>query len=84
MNKERQKLQQKVFECIDLCWEQNLEHELSLLSMVAGCLLTDDTPDDDQIISDYMADKEIEEKIRLENNLDDEGEQLGFDPDIHL
>lgn len=46
MDKDRQKLQQKVFECIDLCWEQNLEHELSLLSMVAGCLLTDDTPDE--------------------------------------
>ena len=38
MNKDKQRLLQKIYEAIHMCEEQDLHHEKSLLSMAAGCI----------------------------------------------
>ena len=38
MNKDQQRLLQKLYEALDMCKEQDLNHEKSLLSMAAGCI----------------------------------------------
>ena len=38
MNKDKQRLLQKIYEAIHMCEEQDLPHEKSLLSMAAGCI----------------------------------------------
>tara|TARA_R110002020_G_scaffold460782_1_gene679432 strand:- start:295 stop:504 length:210 start_codon:yes stop_codon:yes gene_type:complete len=65
MNKDKQRLLQKLYEALDMCNEQDLHHEHSLISMAVGC-----------IEDEHMVTPEQEEKIKLENNLDDEGEYI--------
>lgn len=38
MNKDQQRLLQKLYEALDMCKEQDLHHEYSLISMAAGCI----------------------------------------------
>ena len=45
MDKDKQRLLQKLYECMDMCNEQGLHHELSLLNMTAGCIESDLTLD---------------------------------------
>jgi len=46
MDKDKQRLLQKIYEAIHMCEEQDLPHEKSLLSMAAGCI-EDELPDSD-------------------------------------
>ena len=46
MDKDKQRLLQKIYEAIHMCEEQDLKHEQSLLGMAAGCI-EDDLPDYD-------------------------------------
>lgn len=57
MDKDKQRLLQKLYEALDMCKEQDLTHEYSLINMAAGC---------------------------IEDEIEEDTEQLGFDPDIHL
>lgn len=41
MNKDKQRLLQKLYEALDMCIEQSLDHEYSLISMAAGCIDAD-------------------------------------------
>ena len=38
MDKDKQRLLQKLYEALDMCKEQGLDHEYSLISMAAGCI----------------------------------------------
>ena len=38
MNKDQQRLLQKLYDAMHMCIEQGLEHEWNLLSMAAGCI----------------------------------------------
>ncbi len=57
MDKDKQRLLQKLYEALDMCKEQDLTHEYSLINMAAGC---------------------------IEDEIEEDTEQLGFDPDIHI
>ena len=38
MNKDKQRLLQKLYEALDMCKEQDLAHEYSLISDAASCI----------------------------------------------
>ena len=48
MDKDKQRLLQKIYEAMHMCEEQDLHHEKSLLSMAAGCI------EDEETINDHV------------------------------
>jgi len=38
MDKDKQRLLQKLYDAMHMCKEQDLDHEYSLISMAAGCI----------------------------------------------
>ncbi len=75
MDKDKQRLLQKIYEAIHMCEEQDLPHEKSLLSMAAGCIEDDLTPNevesfDSELTLDEMEDQDWydteEERLKKE------------------
>ena len=54
MNKDKQRLLQKLYEALDMCKEQDLAHEYSLISHAAGCI-------EDEIADDLKEEKDTKQ-----------------------
>jgi len=66
MDKDKQRLLQKLYECMDMCDEQGLHHEHSLLNMTAGCIEADLTLDALHELSNEA--EEVKTNSRLKNS----------------
>ena len=83
MDKDKQRLLQKLYEALDMCKEQDLAHEYSLISDAASCI-------EDEIKEEEEESEEIEMMSSDETQAiffpeeEENTKQLGFDPDIHL